>query len=166
MPITSPCGETEAPHRGPTMTSRRSTTILGLGLLALAALVAGMTQLVSVRMGRQPDGSFLVSSGQRIEGGSIDFTGRPIDLALHPQDEVFAVLNKSEVFLATARGVRAGTSVSLGAKVSAGFRGLIWSPDGTRLYASTDHGHIQTFNYVNGKLAPGARIAVQPAGAK
>ena len=42
---------------------------------------AGMARLAPVRMGRQPDGSFLVSSGQRIEGGSIAFTGRPIDLA-------------------------------------------------------------------------------------
>ena len=146
------------------MTTRRSTA--ALGLLALAALVAGMTQLTLVRMGRQPDGSFLVSTGQRIEGGSIAFTGRPIDLALHPRDEVFAVLNKSEVFLATAAGVKAGTNVSLGEKVSAGFRGLVWSPDGTRLYASTDHGHVQTFDYEGGKLTPRARLAVQPAGAK
>ena len=40
--------------------------------------------MADVRMGRQPDGSFLVSTGQRIEGGSIAFTGRPIDLAMHP----------------------------------------------------------------------------------
>ena len=69
-------------------------------------MVAGMTRLATVRMGRQPDGSFLVSSGQRIEGGSIAFRGRPIDLALHPRDEVFAVLNKAEVFLATSDGAR------------------------------------------------------------
>ena len=61
------------------MTTRRSIAVLGL--LVLAALVAGMARLTPVRMGRQPDGSFLVSSGQRIEGGSIAFNGRPIDLA-------------------------------------------------------------------------------------
>jgi DNA-binding beta-propeller fold protein YncE len=146
------------------MTINRSRT--ALGLLAIAALAAGMARLTTVRMGRQPDGSFLVSSGQRVEGGSIAFTGRPIDLARHPRGEVFAVLNKSEVFLATAAGIREGTRVPLGAKVSAGFRGLVWSPDGMRLYASTDQGHIQTFAYEGGKLTPGARIAVQPARAK
>jgi len=132
----------------------------------LGALVAGMSRMQPVRMGRQPDGSFLVSSGQRIEGGSIAFTGRPIDLALHPREAVFAVLNKSEVFLATARGVREGTSVSLGHKTSAGFRGLIWSPEGTQLYASTDQGYVQAFAYREGKLSRGAKLAVQPAGAK
>lgn len=79
-----------------------------LGVLAVAALAAGIIRLTPVHMGRQPDGSFLVSTGQRIEAGSIAFNGRPIDLALHPRGEVFAVLNKSEVFLATTAGVRAG----------------------------------------------------------
>ena len=89
-------------------------------------------------MGRQPDGSFLVSTGQRVEGGSIAFPGRPIDLALHPRGEFFAILNKTEVFLADARGVRPETIVPLGAGITAaGFRGLVWSPDGTRLFAST-----------------------------
>ena len=136
-----------------------------LGLAVLAALAVGMSQLRPVWMGRQPDGSFLVSSGQRIEGGSIAFTGRPIDLALHPREELFAVLSKSEVFLATALGVRAGSSVPLGQAASAGFRGLVWSPEGTRLYASTDRGYVQSFAYKDGKLALRGRLAVHPAGA-
>jgi DNA-binding beta-propeller fold protein YncE len=137
-----------------------------LGLLALAALVAGVSRLKPLWMGRQPDGSFLVSSGQRIEGGSIAFTGRPIDMALHPREEIFAVLSKSEVFLASADGVRKGTSVSLGDETSAGFHGLVWSPEGARLYASTDRGHVQAFAYKEGKLTPGAKLEIQPAGAK
>ncbi len=86
------------------MTITRSRAIALLGLVVLAASVAGLARLVPVRMGRQPDGSFLVSSGQRIEGGSFAFRGRPIDLALHPRDDVFAVLNKAEVFLVTTNG--------------------------------------------------------------
>ena len=127
------------------MTTKRSLAVLGLFLLA--ALAGGLARRAPVWMGRQPDGSFLVSSGQRIEGGSIAFAGRPIDLALHPRGEVFAVLNKSEVFLAGAGGVLEGTRVSLGPETSAGFHGLAWSPDGTRLYASTDRGHVQAFTY-------------------
>jgi DNA-binding beta-propeller fold protein YncE len=147
-----------------TMTEKRLMAIIGF--VVLAVLVAGMSRLAAVWMGRQRDGSFLVSSGQRIEAGSIAFTGRPIDLALHPREEVFAVLNKSEVFLATAAGVRQGSGVSLGEKTSAGFRGLAWSPVGTELYASTDRGHVQAFAYKEGKLARGAKLAVGPAGAK
>jgi sugar lactone lactonase YvrE len=144
------------------MILKRYTSIPGV--LVLAALVAGMARLAPVWIGRQPDGSFLVSSGQRIEGDSIAFAGRPIDLALQPRSQVFAVLNKSDVFLATAEGVRAGTRVALGAGVSAGFHGLAWSSDGTQLYASTDQGHIQAFACTNGTLTPKARIAVQPVG--
>jgi DNA-binding beta-propeller fold protein YncE len=132
----------------------------------IAALAVGMRRLTPVWMGRQVDGSFLVSTGQRIEGDSIAFAGRPIDLALHPEGGVFAVLNKSEVFLATAAGVRDGTGVPLGTNTSAGFRGLVWSPDGTQLYASTDQGHVQVFTYKAGKLAPEAKIRVQPENAK
>ena len=149
-----------------TMTIQRSKTISLLCVVALSAVVAGVTRLTPVWMGRQPDGSFLVSSGQRIEGGSIAFAGRPIDLALHPREDLFAVLNKSEVFLATRLGIRQGTSVSLGEKVSAGFRGLIWSPDGNGLYASTDAGYVQAFAYRDGKLTSRAKIAVEPAGDK
>jgi Anaphase-promoting complex subunit 4 WD40 domain len=106
-------------------------------------------------MGRQPDGSFLVSTGQRVESGSIAFTGRPIDLALHPTRDLYAILNKDSVLLATANGVIKGTEVALGA--SAGFRGLVWTPDGEWLAASTEHGHIQLFRLSGSRLLTSAR---------
>ena len=49
---------------------------------------------------------------------------------------------------------------------NAGFRGLVWSPDGTRLLASTEKGHLQPFRYSGGKLAAEAKIEVQPKGEK
>ncbi|HEY2157606.1 MAG TPA: hypothetical protein VGH33_18400, partial [Isosphaeraceae bacterium] len=98
--------------------SRR--TILAVAVLALLAL--GLARWASVRMGRQPDGSFMVSSGQRIEGGALAFDGRPIDLALHPSGKFYAVLNKRAVFLGMGESVRDARLVSIGA--GAGFRGL------------------------------------------
>src|SRR5262249_40883857 len=146
-------------------TDTKARMFILLGLLALACLFAGsMSRLGPVRMGRQPDGSFLVSSGQRIAGGSVSFSGRPIDLAVHPREAVFAVLNKADLFLGNAAGVRAGTIVAVGYAASAGFRGLIWSPDGTRLFASTDRGYVAIFAYEGGKLRPKGQIAVQPGG--
>jgi DNA-binding beta-propeller fold protein YncE len=149
------------------MTATRSSAFVVLGLLVLATMAAGLMRLAPVRMGRQPDGSFLVSSGQRVEGGSIAFAGRPIDLALHPREEIFAVLNKSEVFLATATGARVGHRVALFTRegeVSAGFHGLAWSPDGTRLFASTDRGYVHALSYKDGALKSAGRIGVQPEG--
>ncbi len=50
-------------------------------------------------------------------------------------------MNKESVFLATAEGVIEGSEVALG--TGAGFRGLVWTPDGEWLAASTEQGHIQ-----------------------
>ncbi len=60
-------------ERLPRTASRRRTmrraSRLALAALAVAA-AAGMARWASIRMGRQPDGSFIVSSGQRIEAGA------------------------------------------------------------------------------------------------
>ncbi len=133
-----------------------------LGLALLVAVAPGMTRFAGVWMGRQPDGSFLVSTGQRIEAGSIAFTGRPIDMALHPTKDLFAILNKDSVLLATAEGVIRGTEVALGA--SAGFRGLVWTPDGEWLAASTERGHIQLFRLSGTRLLTGSKITITPKG--
>src|SRR5690242_6262623 len=113
------------------MKPRISRRYLGLALLALC--VGGLGPRAIIRMGRQPDGSFYVSSGQHIEGGSLAFPGRPIDLALHPSGEMFAVLNKGGLLLGSSSGIRPESEVKL--DVGSGFRGLAWSPDGTRLFA-------------------------------
>ncbi len=136
-----------------------------IGLASVGLLLAvGMARLATVRMGKQPDGSFLVSSGQRVEGGSIAFDGRPIDLAMHPSGRFYAVLNKSSVFLGSALDVRPRKAVALGPKTNAGFRGLAWSPDGTRLFASTDKGHVQEFRLDDGDLEAGPSISLNPPG--
>src|SRR5579883_3441443 len=153
----------------PFTTITRSRVFTLLGLLALVVLFAGsVSRVVPIRMGRQADGSFLVSSGQRVEGGSIAFNGRPIDLAMHPREPLFAVLNKAEVFLVDPAGARVGHRAALftmEGETGAGFRGLVWSPDGTRLFASTARGHVQGFTYRAGALKAAARIRVQPEGA-
>src|SRR3954453_3397345 len=87
----------------------KRSSIAGLALLLVAASAAWTARRSGVWMGRQPDGSFVVSSGPRVEAGSIAFPARAIDLALHPTREIFAVLNKGSVFLATPRGVSART---------------------------------------------------------
>ena len=72
-----------------------------LAILSVTALCVGAVRFAAVRMGRQPDGSFVVSTGQRVEAGGLSFNGRPIDFAVHPTEALFAVLNKNYVFLAT-----------------------------------------------------------------
>src|SRR5436309_2840007 len=88
-----------------------------LGALATAAVQISW----ALKVGRQPDGSFLVSSGQRVVGGALSFTGRPIDLARHPTQDLFAVLNKSEVFLLDRSGMIRRSAAALPNNAGAGF---------------------------------------------
>jgi DNA-binding beta-propeller fold protein YncE len=141
---------------------RKRVGVLCVGLAVLLIAAAGMRVGQGVWMGQQPDGSFLVSSGQRIVPGSIAFAGRPIDLALHPTRDVFAVLNKGLVFLAKADGEIPRTITALGS--SAGFRGLAWTPDGRRLLASTEQGHVQTFRLSGDALQPGPKLVIAAEG--
>jgi hypothetical protein len=135
----------------------------GIAVAAVVVLVVvglGLASRAILRMGRQPDGAFLVSTGQRIEGGSIAFNGRPSDLALHPSGAFLAVLNKSGVFLVDPVKGAVGPEVKLHS-ASAGFRGVAWSPDGSRLFASTDKGYIQELAYKEGKLTLGEPLYLQ-----
>ena len=131
--------------------------IVGIVVLAGSA-VAGKEALIT--LGKQPDGSFIVSTGQHIIPGTIAFKGRPSDLALRPDGSVFAVMNKSSVFLCTEAGVVPDSDVKLGA--DAGFHGLVWSPDGSRLFASTEKGQVQSFTYDGSRLALGPVIHLVP----
>ena len=153
------------PSETPMSPSRRPTFRGKAVLIAcvLAAVAAGEAGLSTLRMGPQPDGGFVVATGQRVEPGSVAFAGRPVDLALHPSGAFFAVLNKTAVLLGDAKGMRPGSSVPLGRSTNAGFRGLAWSPDGSRLFASTDKGVVQAYGYENGKLKAEARIVVNPS---
>ena len=136
--------------------------VVWLALALLVALAPGMSRFAGVWMGKQSDGSFLVSTGQRIEPGSIAFTGRPSDLALHPTRNLLAVMNKESVFLATADGVIEGSELALG--TGAGFRGLVWTPDGEWLAASTELGHIQLLRLLGNRLYEARKISIRPKG--
>ena len=53
-----------------------------------------------------------LATEQRVLSGSIAFNGRPIDIALHPSEAFFAVLNQGEVFLATRAVITQPKAVS------------------------------------------------------
>ena len=115
-------------------------------------------------VGKQPDGSFIVSTEQRVEPGSIAFTGRPIDMALHPSGAFLAVLNQRSVLLVAPEGVIADSSFLL--RQNAGFRGAIWSRDGKRLFVSVAGGFVQALELQGRKFRLGSVVQVKPAGAQ
>jgi DNA-binding beta-propeller fold protein YncE len=126
-----------------------------LSLIAVAGLLAAK-QTGTVLMGKQPDGSYVVATGQRILPGSIPFKGRPSDIALRPSGDLCAVMEKDAIFLCRPDGIIDGSKIQLGAEP--GFRGLIWTPDGSRLIASTAAGYLATFDCDGQKLTPGPKI--------
>src|SRR5258706_6126862 len=83
-----------------------------------------------VLMGHQPDGSFIVATGQRIQSTTIRFDGRPIDMALHPNGKILAVVKSDSVFLCTDSDVIPDSAAKLSSGPS--YRGCIWSPAGDR----------------------------------
>lgn len=142
---------------------RRSVALLLLVAAVPVAVTAAVNQSArGPRLGRQPDGSFYVSTGQHIAAAAVAFPGRPIDLALHPSGRFFAVLSKTEVFLADGAGVIAGSGVAFPRRVNPAFRGLAWSPDGKRLFASMEKSNVRTFTLAERKLTSGATIAIPP----
>jgi YVTN family beta-propeller protein len=117
-----------------------------------------------VGMGKQADGSFIVSTGQHIIPGTIAFEGRPNDMAMHPSGTVVAVMNQTSVFLCGVGGIVPYSGAPLAG--GSGFHGMVWSPDGKRLFVSTGNGHVQSFNYNGAALTAGATIPLDPGDTK
>jgi len=115
-------------------------------LLVAAIWVAlGATYYVTkVVVGKQGDGTFVVSTGQRIDPGTISFEGRPMDLAIHPDGKFVAVATNRNVFLIDSTHVIDGSSAKLPAGVS--YHGMAWNNDGTELFVSMSNGKIGRFS--------------------
>ncbi len=133
-------------------------------LLSVAALAYAHDPRPELHVGRQTDGSFVVSTEQRIEPGAIAFDGRPIDMAQHPKFPLLAILNQNSVMLLSPRGIIPESKVMLWR--GAGFRGALWSPDGSKLFVSLADGKIQELELHGGRLKLGLELLVAPQGAK
>ena len=141
-------------------------------LVGLIAGIVGWRGSSIVWMGRQPNGHYLVSSGQEILAGTIAFSGRPSDFALKPDQDILAVQTNHEVFLVTRKGVQARTQFQLPQDVGAGYRGLVWIDDktgsnwtpynGRRFVVSTDQGYLQEYLYEDWQLTPKEKIWLVP----
>lgn len=154
---------------------RRLTIAAGMvAIISLTGMAIGVTRQQFVRMGKQPDGSFLVSSGQRVEGDGVAFNGRPSDLALHPTEDLFAVLSQHEVFLCTPKGILARSHTPLG-DAGAGFHGILWTgdhrgsdwwPKAMRFVASTDQNYLLQYSFSDRQLDPQGKILLTREGDK
>lgn len=93
-------------------------------------------------VGPQPDGSILVPTNQllRPAGFQIHFQGRPVDLALSPNGNWLAVLNKNslELIRVNDRTIVQRLPIERGGS----YNGIAFSNDGKNIYVSQARDHI------------------------
>ena len=151
------------------MTIKKSKALALLGLLVLAALLIGHGAAGAVADGPPARRQLPRLVGAADRGGLVRLP-RPADRpgAASPRRG----LRRPE----QGRGLpghhrrrprgRRVALFTLEGETSAGFRGLAWSPDGSRLFASTSRGYVQSFTYKDGALKSAATIRIQPDEAK
>ena len=78
----------------------KSVFVAATGILAFG-LGYGLSQTAKpVRMGIQPEGGYVVATGQRLLPGAVKFDQRLSDLAPNPKHDVVAVMQKNRVSVA------------------------------------------------------------------
>ena len=165
---------------------RRLRTCLAASALLLAA--ARADEAVE-HVGRRSDGRAVTPVNQLLApaGRQVDLPGmRPQALALAPDGRTLVTSGKTnEVVVvdpatgavrqrvkppaddATKPPSAADTARNLAPDTQAieSYTGLVFAPDGTRLYMSNVHGSVKVFSCVDGTLAPSHSIPLPPANA-
>ena len=146
------------------------------GLLATGLVVPAFAQSVpypTYTAGAQPDGSFVVSSGQVITPA-----GKQVDLGIRVRAKAVAVnpiaathtaavltlgaTQAVEVF-DTRTGEVLQNYITFGADASGSYNGIAYSPDGKHLIFSQDSSHITIANVTaEGLLTDGSQVKVAP----
>ena len=115
-------------------------------------------------VGPQEDGTYVVATTQLIDpaGITVQFPGRPTDLAVSPSGELLAVKNKSDlVFLdISSRSILQVLPLATGGHT---FAGIKWSADGKKVWTTDTRGYLRsaarqedsTFVWADEFLLPG-----------
>jgi YVTN family beta-propeller protein len=149
--------------------SGRPLIVLGVSV----ALVFTGRAAEAPHVGIQRDGSVLLPTDQTIRpaGRLLNFEGHPTAIAIHPDGRTAAVLKSRGTWfffknsepilvidLATGRIIQRFLPYD---SADAGFTGIAYSPDGTKLYASDSGGAVMVANVAaDGTLAGAAKISL------
>ncbi len=97
------------------------------------------------RVGPLGDGRIIVPTNQVLSpaGRQVIVGGRPTDVALAPHGRWLAVLNVREVMLVN---VESGEIISRASNEGGSYKGIVFTPDGKRVYASNTKGSISVFD--------------------
>jgi len=116
------------------MKSLRTFTLL---LLLVGSVALAQNPIKSMKVGPQLDGSVLVPTNQllRPAGFQIVFPGRPVDLALSPDERFLAIKNRKSLDLIRVRDRVVMQTLPFGLS-GASFTGVCFSADGKSIYVT------------------------------
>lgn len=119
-------------------------TVLIISLLLAISSAAAQNKAKSIKVGPQPDGSFLVPTNQilRPAGFQVYFPGRPVDLALIPDKKLLVVKNRNSLDVIRIEDRTILQSLALKGSGSS-FTGLYVSADGNKLFVTDAKDQIQ-----------------------
>jgi YVTN family beta-propeller protein len=137
------------------MSNSKAFTICLVGTLLFAACLCAQS-LNDSRVGPQPNGSFVVPTNQIITpaGRQVSFNGRPLAVAVNPNQKTAAVLNTgsgqsnlptSPVVIVDLITENIKQEFNPGSN-NASYDGVVYSQDGTKLYFSQDNGLVSIAN--------------------
>ncbi|RMI31608.1 hypothetical protein EBO15_42415 [Actinomadura harenae] len=150
-----------------------AAAVLAVSTAAYAAGSGGANKpLTDHLVGRQSDGSVLTSNNQYVTpaGVSIEQSGRPMDMAVRPDGRTAVDLTKSGnglftvVDLVTHKVLQQYTPPKGVGSGNVGVTGLLYSPDGTTLWATQTKNILRFAVAADGTLSAPVSIAV-PASA-
>lgn len=107
-------------------------------------------------VGKQEDGSYIVPTSQIIDpaGVTITFPGRPIDLALNPEETILAVKNMYNIVFFDAASQTIRQTLNIPDDGGNTFTGIAWSDNGKKIWTTDTRGYLRSAKLqVNGMFA-------------
>jgi len=140
---------------------------LGIVFVVICAGILCSQPAWQVRVGRQPDGTFLLSNGWRLKpaGAQVQLDTLPMSSALSKDGKFLLVLNGGykppSVSVLTVDSPHEISRVP----VADAWLGLAFSPDGSKVYVGgASHASVFEFTFSpSGELKPSRELAVAPA---
>jgi len=96
-------------------------------------------------VGKQEDASFVVPTSQLINpaGTTVTFPGRPVDLALNPDETLLAIKNLKDIVFFDVAGQRIKQTLTLKEGGNT-FTGIGWSNNGKKVWTTDTRGYLRS----------------------
>ena len=97
------------------------------------------------RIGKQEDASFVVPTSQIINpaGNTVTFPGRPVDLALNPDESLLAIKSLKDIVFFDVAGQRIKQTLTLKEGGNT-FSGIGWSNNGKKVWTTDTRGYLRS----------------------